>query len=284
MEEPFIGSEALSAGRLTRHELRRYYRTVLPDVYMGKWANPSRQQRVQAAWLWSRRQAAIAGSSAAALYGAKWISQAAPVELIWPNARPPRGVITRHDLLLADETRTMHGMAVTTVERTAFDLGRRGLPGDAVARLDALGAATGFQADDVRALAGRHPHTRGLPQLNEALDLYDPGGQSPKETWLRLLLVKSGFPRPRTQIPVLGWDGYPKYFLDMGWEDLSLAVEYDGEQHAGTLGYDIDRHDYISGVGWTLVRVAAGQRSAGIITRVQREWNRLAPNTNLTLR
>jgi len=98
------------------------------------------------------------------------------------------------------------------------------------------------------------------------------------------MLINEGFPRPRTQIPVLGWDGYPKYFLDMGWEDLSLAVEYDGEQHARTVGYDIERHDYISGVGWTVVRAAAGQRSAGIIRRVQREWNRLAPNTNLTLR
>lgn len=279
MQEPFIGSEAVAAGLLTRHELRRYHRPVMPDVYVGKWAVSSRQQRLRAAWLWSRRQAVIAGSSAAAMHGAKWIREDVPVELIWPNARPPRGVITRHDVLLADETRTLHDMAVTTVDRTAFDLGRRGRLGDAVARLDALGAATGFTADDVRVVAARHPHTRGLSQLREALDLYDPGSQSPKETWLRLLLIKAGFPRPQTQIPVLGRDGYPLYFLDMGWEELSLAVEYDGAQHAATLGYDIERHDYIAGVGWTVVRVAAGQRSARVITRVQREWNRLTPDT-----
>lgn len=283
MEEPFIGSEAVSAGLLTRHELRTYYRAVLPDVYMGKWADPTGRQRLRAAWLWSRRQAVMAGGSAAALHGAKWISQQAPAELISANARPPRGVITRNDVLLADETRTLHEMAVTTVERTAFDLGRRGDLGDAVARLDALGAATGFTADDVRALADRHPHTRGLPQLKKALDLYDPGSQSPKETWLRLMLITEAFPRPQTQIPVLGWDGHPLYFLDMGWEDLSLAVEYDGKQHADQLGYDIERHDYIAGVGWTVVRVAAGQRRAGIVTRVQREWNRLTRST-LTLR
>lgn len=152
-----------------------------------------------------RRQ--FGGSSAAILHGAKWIGEDVPVELIWPNARPPRGVITRHDTVLADETQTMQRMTVTTVERTAFDLGRRGRLGDAVARLDALGAATGLKADDVRALAERHPHTRGLSQLQEALDLYDPGSQSPKETWLRLLLIKSGFPRPQTQIPVPGLNG-----------------------------------------------------------------------------
>lgn len=283
MQEPFIGSEAVSAGTLSRHELRKYYRAVMPDVYVGKWVDPTPRQRFRAAWLWSRRQAVIAGSSAALLYGARWIPEDAVVELIWPNARPPRGVITRHDLLLTGETRTIHDMAVTSVERTAFDLGRRGQPGDAVARLDALGAATGFKADDVRALAERHPHTRGLPQLKKALDLYDAGSQSPKETWLRLMLIQEGFPRPETQIPVLGWDGQPMYYLDMGWRDLSLAVGFDGVQHASNLGYDIERHDYIAGAGWTVVRVAAGQRRAGIIIRVQREWNRLAP-TALTLR
>lgn len=277
--EPFIGSEALSTGDLSRYELRKYHRAAMPDVYVGKGAKLTLRQRITAAWLWSRRQAVVAGSSAATLHGARWVSDTAPVELIWSNARPPVGVIARDDLLLADETRTLAGITVTTVARTAFDLGRRGQPGDAVARLDALGAATGFRADDVRAVAARHPHTRGLRQLEKVLDLYDPGAQSPKETWLRLILIEEGFPRPQTQIPVPGFDGYPIYYLDMGWESLRLAVEYDGVQHADALGYDIERHDYLAGAGWTVVRVAAGHRRAGIITRVQREWNRLAPAT-----
>lgn len=75
MEEPFIGSEALSAGMLTRYELRKYHRAVMPDVYVEKWTTLSHRQRLRAAWLWSRRQAVLAGSSAAALYRAKWISE-----------------------------------------------------------------------------------------------------------------------------------------------------------------------------------------------------------------
>ena len=74
------------------------------------------------------------------------------------------------------------------------------------------------------------------------------------------MLIAEDFPRPQTQIPVPGPDGSPKYFLDMGWEDLMLAVEYDGEQHADQLGYDIVRSEYIAGIGWTGVRVAAGHR------------------------
>jgi hypothetical protein len=39
--QPFIGSEALAAGLVSRHELRRYYRAVMPNVYLDKRAPPS---------------------------------------------------------------------------------------------------------------------------------------------------------------------------------------------------------------------------------------------------
>lgn len=129
-------------------------------------------------------------------------------------------------------------------------------------------------------MAGRHRHTRGLRQLERALELFDPGAQSPKETWLRLLLMDEGFPRPQTQIPVLGPDGRRKYFLDMGWEDLMLAVEYDGEQHATQIGYDIARNEYLAAAGWTVVRVAAGHQRAEIIGWVNRAWARAMYRTN----
>jgi very-short-patch-repair endonuclease len=74
---------------------------------------------------------------------------------------------------------------------------------------------------------------------------------------------------------VLGPDGYPLYYLDMGWEDITLAVEYDGVQHADQIGYDIVRNEYIASAGWTTVKVAAGHRRASIIGRVQQAWDRL---------
>lgn len=69
--------------------------------------------------------------------------------------------------------------------------------------------------------------------------------------------------------------GYTRYYLDMGWPELMLAIEYDGVQHAESLGYDISRADDIAGLGWTTVRVAAGHRREGILARVEREWDRL---------
>lgn len=276
--EPFIGSEALAAGTISWYELGKYYSAIMPNVYLDKRLQPTLRQRVVAAWLWSGRRAVIAGAAASALHGAKWVDADALVELIWRNARAPTGVKTRDELLLDGEVARLGDLDVTTKERTAFDFGRRGTLVQAVARLDALANAADFKINDVLELADRHPHTRGLRQLEKALDLIDPGAQSPKETWLRLLLIDAGFPRPSTQIPVLGADGYPRYFLDMGWEDIMLAIEYDGEQHRVSRDQfvkDVERLEYIQRVGWTHIRVLAGHRARDVIRRVRQASNTL---------
>ena len=197
MGEPFIGSEALTARSTSRHQLRTQYRAVLPNVYLPKQTQPSLQQRIAATWLWSDRQGTIAGTAAAALHGTKWIDDDVPVELIHANPHPPQGVLTRRDVLLADEVQTLAGRAVTTPERTAFDIGRRAPRRSAVAQLDALARATGFKVDDVLSIAGRHRGCRGLRQLETVLEVVDPGAQSPRESYLRLLLIEAGLPRPR---------------------------------------------------------------------------------------
>ncbi|OPX05462.1 hypothetical protein [Mycobacterium sp. AT1] len=274
---PFIGSEALASGALTPYELRRYYRAVMPNVYLGRRIDPSLRQRTQAAWLWSGRAAVVAGLSASLLHGARWVDDGAPVELIWRNARSPRQVVTRADFLAAGETRPVAGMVVTTPARTAFDIGRRGPLGDAVARVDSLLAATRFGVDDVAAMAREHAGARGLGQLRRVLDLADAGAESPRETWLRLLLVGAGYPRPQTQIPVISPDGRRRYYLDMGWEERRLAVEYDGDHHrsdAVQFARDVRRLADVDELGWCLVRVVARSSRDDVLRRVQRAWNR----------
>jgi very-short-patch-repair endonuclease len=274
--EPFIGSEAMASGALNRYELRRYHRAIMPNVYLDKQIQPSLHQRTVAAWLWSRREAVVAGLAASAIHGAKWVDDDSPVELIWNNARPPHGVVTRKDLLLVNEYQRWEGLPVTTPERTAFDLGRRGPVGAAVARLDALSAATGFKVPAVEDIARDHRRARGLRQLERALDLMDSGAESPKETWLRLLVIRDGYPRPRTQIPVLGPNGWPLYYLDMGWEDIMVALEYDGGQHWDNperVAYDIIRAEYVQNLGWNVIRVTKKHRPAEVLARVRRAWD-----------
>jgi hypothetical protein len=272
MSEPFIGSEALACGALSRHQLRTRYCPVFPNVYLPNGVRPSLEHRIVAAWLWSRRTATIVGAAAAALHGSKWIPDDVPVELNHANTRPPRGVLTRRDALAYGETQVMNGRTVTTPERTAFDIGRRGAIRSSVVRLDALARATGFKVDDVLRVAKCHPHSPGLRRLEAALELVDPGAQSPRESYLRLLLIDAGMPRPQTQIPVLGVDGIPVAYLDLGWEEHMVAVEYDGDQHRSDRRQyvkDIHRIEMLERMGWIIVRVVAEDSPGNIVRRVR---------------
>jgi len=268
---PFVGTDAVASGRLSRYELRRHYRPILPNIYLDRRIEPSLHQRVVAAQLWSRGEAVVSGLAASALHGAKWIDDDSPVELICGKTRSPGGVITRNELVLDNEIQQLNGFVVTTPERTAFDLGRRGKLDDAIARLDALARATQLKVAAVEDIAAHHRHTRGLRQLEAALDLVDAGAESPKETWLRLLVIRDGYPRPQTQIPVLSPDGRRRYYLDMGWPELMLALEYEGDHHRTTrerFAYEIMRADDIRDVGWLVIRVAARNHSAEVLARL----------------
>ncbi|HET6732291.1 hypothetical protein [Mycobacterium sp.] len=273
---PFVGSDALADGALNRYELRRYYRAIMPNIYLDKRVQPSLQDRTVAAWLWSRRAGVISGLAASALHGTKWVDDDSPVELIWRNARAPHGVVTRDEMLFEEEIQRLNGLNVTTPERTAFDLGRRDRVGRAVERLDALARATDFKVSAVEELAGKHRRARGLRQLEKALDLVDAGAESPKETWLRLLMIRAGYPRPRTQIPVVSPDGRRRYYLDMGWEDIKLAVEYEGDHHRvdrDRFAYEIRRLEDIAELGWLDIRVAARHHPSEVLRRVERAWD-----------
>ena len=243
----------------------------MPDVYVTRDQQLTVRQRAVAAWLWSHRQGVLAGLTASAWHGSKWVDDHLPAELICSNTRPPRGIQTHNMQLRPEEYELVAGLPVTTPQRTAFDIGRRKPTGPTVAQLDALLRATGIKVDEVYEIAEQHRGARGLRQLETVLGLVDAGSQSPKETWLRLLLIEAGFPRPTTQIPVITADG-TRYYLDMGWEELMVAAEYDGEQHRldpWEYRNDIHRREAIDRLGWITIRVLAGDRRAGIVARVR---------------
>jgi very-short-patch-repair endonuclease len=220
------------------------------------------------------------GSQPAALHGAKWIDDDVPIELIYDNPRAPRGIATRCAVVLAGETQTLAGRMVTTPERTAFDIGRRMPCRDAVARLDALVRATRFRCDDVAGIVARHRCARGMRQLETALDLVDPGAESPKESHLRFDLIAAGLPRPQTQIPVLGVDGVPIAYLDLGWRDRMVAAEYDGAHHQvdrWQYRKDIRRLKMLEEMGWLIVRVVAEDHPLDNVNRVRRAFESREP-------
>jgi AbiEi antitoxin C-terminal domain len=272
MTDPFLGSEAVAAGQLTRYELRSRYVALHNDVYVPNGAELTAVLRAKACWLRSRRRGVLAGFSASALHGAKWIDPDRDAEIIDTNRRPATGIQTWEERIGEDEIVVAHGMRVTTPARTALDLARRYPRGLAVAAVDALVQATDVKLADVELLADCYRGRRGLQAARTVLELVDGGAQSPKETWLRLLLIDAGFPRPETQIAVRNEWGWAEAYLDMGWADIKVAAEYDGEHHR-TSDYhykkDIDRSEKVAQHhGWIVVRVVSGHHRDDIIRRV----------------
>jgi hypothetical protein len=195
--------------------------------------------------------------------------------MIGRMTRAPRGIVVRRERIEADEVVERDGLLVTTPQRTAFDLARH-LPRDAaIAHLDALAQATDVKAADVLLLAERYPRARGLPRSRIALELMDDGAQSPRETWLRLLLIDAGFPRPRTQIRVT--DGFSEAFIDMGYDEPMIGLDYDGRQHLTDRKryvHDIGRADLLDRQGWIDIHVVAEHSRRYVLHRVTEAFAR----------
>ncbi|MGV9800751.1 type IV toxin-antitoxin system AbiEi family antitoxin [Mycobacterium sp. NPDC003449] len=268
MRIPFVGSAAVAAGRLTEAQLRHRYRAIYRGVYVPRQHTVCLHERIAGASLTTG--GVIAGVAASALHGAQYIDDDIPVEVVAAGRRQ-RGLIIRYDTLAENEVTMVASIPVTTPGRTAFDLARRLPRNQAVERLDALMNARAFSAEDVALIAKHHPGVRGLRRLGIALPLVDGGAESPRETWLRLLFVDAGLPRPCTQFVVVDEDGSYVRRLDMCWEEFKVA-EYDGEQHLTsrrqyTLDVQVGRR--LQRLGWHVIHVIKEDHGPDIVEQAR---------------
>lgn len=271
MRVPFVGSDAVASGELTPFALRRGYRPIYRGIYVPAEHQVSLRDRVVGLGL-AAPDAVVAGVAASALHGARWVGADEPIEVVMGGRRAQAGLIIRNDSLHPDEVTTIAGVRVTTVTRTAFDLARCYPRDRAVTRLDALRRARRFSTDEVLTLAGRHPRARGLKRLRTSLPLVDGGAESPKETWLRLLFIDAGLPRPTTQVVVRDVDGSYVRRVDMCWKEFKVGAEYDGQQHLTS------RTDYVNDVrvarvlrrlNWHVIHVIKEDRPAEIVAEAR---------------
>ncbi|CKI35416.1 hypothetical protein LTT02_25200 [Mycolicibacterium smegmatis] len=274
MGEPFIGSEALAAGTLTRHQLRSRFIAVYQDIYVAKGTLPTAILRAKACWLRSRRRGVLAGYSAAALHGARWIDPGLPAYILDTNRRPARGVVVWSDAIEDDEICLIGDMRVTTPVRTALDLACKFPEDVAVPAIDSLARAAKLKVADIELAAEHHAARRGIRQARTIIALVDPGAESPRETWLRLVVVRAGYPPPQTQYAVLNEYGALIGEVDMAWPELKIALEYEGQHHTDpvTLRKDIQRADEMMENGWIVIRVTARDGEATVLKRVAKAW------------
>src|SRR5690348_3740142 len=79
-----FASPAHAAGILTRRGLDCSYTKLFRNVYARSGVELTARDKAVAAWLWSGRSATLAGCSAAAVLGMRWLDPSEPAELIRP--------------------------------------------------------------------------------------------------------------------------------------------------------------------------------------------------------
>lgn len=199
-------------------------------------------------------------TTAAALWGLPLPTRGS--ESLHVSARPPdreprtRGV-TGHRLDLPIELSTLrHGLPVPTPAESWAQLGALNSVDDLIAIGDAILTRQLAERADLEEAAQRLTR-RGVSRLREALPLLRPGAESPRETAVRLIVVRAGLPEPELNIDLCDEDGRFLARLDLAYPEYRVAVEYDGRQHAELAQFkrDADRWPAIAAQGWLLVRV-----------------------------
>jgi very-short-patch-repair endonuclease len=103
----------------------------------------------------------------------------------------------------------------------------------------------------------------------------DSGAQSPRETRLRLMLIDAGIPAPQTQVRIS--DGVTEAFLDMGYDEPKVGLDYEGSHHSVERRQyvrDIGRTEFIESQGWIDIKVVAEHSRVFILHRVRQAFAR----------
>jgi len=293
--EVFLGSIAVTSGALTRTQLRGPdWRRVIHGVYTGGTVPLDHLVSCRAALLVAPGEAAVGGTSAAWIFGAKaGRRDADPVRLVVPiglSVPHRRGVVVHRFDVSACDVAEFCGLRMTTPLRTAWDIAAIERLDNAVVALDDMlnkgiidwQLLAGYAADRVRCW--------GAARARLAISLADGRAESPPESRVRLALVSAEL-RPRPQWTITDGSGTFVARVDLGFPAERVAVEYDGGYHAepGQLAKDRDRLNKIQEAGWTVVFVTAADlrdltsvvdRVRGALHRRRESSKRLGPATS----
>ncbi|SCL40816.1 Transcriptional regulator, AbiEi antitoxin, Type IV TA system [Micromonospora pallida] len=240
------------------------WQRLLPDVYVHRAAHRPDNHRMwcEAVALVLPAGAALAGPSAAYLWGAGLPPGDAPVTVVLPRAarmRPhSRVAVTRS--VLAESDLTVHeGLPVTTALRTAFDLGRRPPRTEAVVAVDALLHHRAVDLSALREYATQRAGWPGLPLLREVLSVVEPVAGAPMETRLRLLLLDAGLPTPLVRYDVHDAGGKFVGRVHLAYPGRRVAVEYEPgpPREPDLLRQEATRFHALRAAGWRVVRCTA---------------------------
>ena len=152
-----------------------------------------------------------------------------------------------------DDVVELEGLRLTTPLRTTADLLRLGRRPYALAAADAMAFAKLITPDDLCSYLGLLHRLPGLPQAQELAARVTDLAESHGESWQRCRILDVGFPCPQLQHPVTDSYGIVRR-LDMAYEELRVAAEYDGREFHSTesdrSGDSARRSDLSRREGW----------------------------------
>jgi hypothetical protein len=269
---PAISRERLEEASLAERVQRGDLRLVRPGVYTPPWDDAGQPYRAailsEVRGILERCTADLtfSHSTAALLHGAWTYRVPQLVHLTQRTNQHVRSdvesLVRRHHTNLAEHDRTtIDRTPVTTLARTLVDCIRTLSRTSALVTADSL-FRLGADPWDVERIMSRSKGKRGIVQARQVLELCDPRSGSPGETVARLAAIDAGLPRPECQTEVATSHG--PYFVDLGWEEVRVAVEFDGEvkYSGGEFGDPTEvrraeaaRQTALEAAGWTVLRV-----------------------------
>ncbi|HEX5543749.1 MAG TPA: hypothetical protein VFX60_19700 [Micromonospora sp.] len=259
----FRGSDVVSRGLLTRHQLRSSaWVRLRHDVYADARLERDHELACRAAALRLPSSAVLAGPSTAYLLGVEHAAQFADdVHVIVPTkARigTQQALRIRTTELDPVDITVSGGLARTSAERTAWDVANWCDTTTAAAIIDTLLGWALVTPETLLAVLDRYADRPGNPRAQAAFRLADGRAQSPPESVLRVRLVLAGLPPPVPQYPIrLG----SRLVLhpDLAWPEFKVAVEYDGYWHGDPdqLHRDRRRLNQLVADGWLVLHVTS---------------------------
>ncbi|WP_188488451.1 hypothetical protein [Williamsia phyllosphaerae] len=230
-DQPFRLSDIGLPASMTPREVPHHFRRVHRAVYVSPGLTLGPVETIRAAWLRAGPEAVVGGVSAAVLHGATFFDHGDEVELVraptGQGRRRSRVRIVRTDLDPRDIV-AVDGMPVTSVIRTAYDLGRRGPAWLGLAHLDDLTRSTNLELGVLWRYVVDHPAVRGIRQIRGLIPWVDPNAESSGESYMRHLVLAQGLPRPETQVKVFDEAGRTVAKFDHAYREEKLAFEFDG--------------------------------------------------------
>lgn len=161
-----------------------------------------------------------------------------------PPARDKAAIpLVRHAIPLPERDRTVvRGRPVTTLERTLVDCARW-LPGSRALVVADSALRAGVDQEVVREILAEAAGRQGVRQARSIVELADPRAESPGESIVRWLVHEAHLGAPELAVEAETWRG--TYWIDLGWPDLRIGIEFDGAVKYSGGGYGIP-----SSVSW----------------------------------